>query len=110
MAFFDCTALHNAFTYAHVLEVPNPSRRRSDSIHVTDLPIDECEPSLYLKITKLGVIDRKDDLIEGGKKASSRKWKTWSVMLTGSQLLLFVSLCIFSLGVQTDLKTEHIER
>lgn len=30
-----------------------------------------------------------DDLIEGGKKAGNRKWKSWSVILTGSQLLFF---------------------
>jgi hypothetical protein len=30
-----------------------------------------------------------DDLGDGGKKASSKKWKSWSVILTGSQLLFF---------------------
>ncbi|KIK71180.1 hypothetical protein GYMLUDRAFT_66390 [Collybiopsis luxurians FD-317 M1] len=39
-----------------------------------------------LKVTKVGVLSRKDDLL-GGKKASSRKWKSFSVILTGSQLL-----------------------
>jgi hypothetical protein len=42
-----------------------------------------------LKVTKVGLLDRKDDTVEGGKKAINRKWKTWSVLLTGSQLLLF---------------------
>ena len=28
-----------------------------------------------------------DDLHEEGKKASNRKWKSWSVVLTGSQLI-----------------------
>lgn len=42
-----------------------------------------------LKVTKVGLLDRKDDTVEGGKKATNRKWKTWSVLLTGSQLLLF---------------------
>lgn len=44
-----------------------------------------------LKITKIGLLSRKEDLVEGGKKAASRKWKEWSVILTGSQLLFFVS-------------------
>lgn len=42
-----------------------------------------------LKLTKVGLLNRKDETIEGGKKATNRKWKMWSVILTGSQLLLF---------------------
>ncbi|GAA5933388.1 uncharacterized protein JCM15063_001302 [Sporobolomyces koalae] len=42
-----------------------------------------------LKITKVGVLSRKEDLAEGGRKAASRKWKAWTVVLTGSQLLFF---------------------
>jgi hypothetical protein len=42
-----------------------------------------------LKVTMVGILNRKDDVLEGGRKASSRKWKPWSVLLTGSQLLLF---------------------
>jgi hypothetical protein len=42
-----------------------------------------------LKVAKVGLLARKDDTVEGGKKATNRKWKTWSVILTGSQLLLF---------------------
>ncbi|KAG6845991.1 hypothetical protein H0H87_011039 [Tephrocybe sp. NHM501043] len=42
-----------------------------------------------LKLTKVGILHRKDDVLEGGKKAANRKWKPWSVFLTGSQLLFF---------------------
>lgn len=42
-----------------------------------------------LTVTKAGLLNRKDDLLEGGKKSSNRKWKPWSVCLTGSQLLFF---------------------
>jgi hypothetical protein len=42
-----------------------------------------------LKVTKVGLLNRKDDILEGGKRAMNRKWKFWSVILTGSQLLLF---------------------
>ncbi|ESK98359.1 sec7 domain protein [Moniliophthora roreri MCA 2997] len=44
---------------------------------------------IVLKITKVGILNRKDDYLEGGKKAASRRWRPWSVILTGSQLLLF---------------------
>ncbi|KAJ3883050.1 hypothetical protein F5051DRAFT_343510 [Lentinula edodes] len=40
-----------------------------------------------LKVTKVGSLNRKEDILEGGKKASNRKWKSFSVVLTGSQLL-----------------------
>ncbi|KAJ7655122.1 hypothetical protein DFH06DRAFT_1201661 [Mycena polygramma] len=42
-----------------------------------------------LRVTKVGILNRKDDVLEGGKKSSNRKWRPWSVILTGSQLLLF---------------------
>jgi hypothetical protein len=42
-----------------------------------------------LKVTKVGLLNRKDDILEGGKKALNRKWKFWGVVLTGSQLLFF---------------------
>ncbi|THH34105.1 hypothetical protein EUX98_g16 [Antrodiella citrinella] len=46
-------------------------------------------PELFsLKVTKVGLLMRKDDIVEGGRRAINRKWKEWSVLLTGSQLLL----------------------
>jgi len=42
-----------------------------------------------LRVTKVGILNRKDDFLEGGKKSSNRRWRPWSVILTGSQLLLF---------------------
>lgn len=35
---------------------------------------------------------RKEDLTEGGKKSTNRKWREWSVVLTRSQLLFFRDL------------------
>lgn len=40
-----------------------------------------------LKVTKVGQLQRKEEQLEGGRKANGRKWKDWSVLLTGSQLL-----------------------
>ena len=42
-----------------------------------------------LKLTKVGLLNRKEDLLEGGRKSTNRKWRSWSVMLTGSQLFFF---------------------
>ncbi|PPQ73222.1 hypothetical protein CVT24_010032 [Panaeolus cyanescens] len=43
----------------------------------------------YLKVAKMGLLNRKDDLLEGGRRSHNRKWRMWGVMLTGSQLLFF---------------------
>lgn len=42
-----------------------------------------------LKLSKVSVLNRKDDILEGGKKPSNRKWKSFGVALTTSQVLLF---------------------
>jgi len=42
-----------------------------------------------LKLSKISVLNRKDDILEGGKKTSNRKWKTFSAALTSSQVILF---------------------
>lgn len=53
------------------------------------MPSESSSDVWTLKVTKVGLLNRKDDILEGGKKASNRKWKLWSVVLTGSQLLFF---------------------
>ncbi|KAK0481886.1 hypothetical protein IW261DRAFT_1472874 [Armillaria novae-zelandiae] len=45
-----------------------------------------------LRVSKAGVLSRKDDTLEGGKKSTHRKWRPMSVILTGSQLLFFRDL------------------
>ncbi|KAI0374264.1 hypothetical protein BV20DRAFT_935476, partial [Pilatotrama ljubarskyi] len=42
-----------------------------------------------IKVTKVGLLLRKEDIIEGGRRAMTRKWREWCVLLTGSQLLFF---------------------
>ncbi|BGP41544.1 hypothetical protein JCM10449v2_005535 [Rhodotorula kratochvilovae] len=62
----------------------------SNGTFIADPPRKKDRPPVStLKITKIGLLSRKEDLGEGGKKAASRKWRGWSVILTGSQLLFF---------------------
>ncbi|KAL5534415.1 hypothetical protein ACEPAG_877 [Sanghuangporus baumii] len=42
-----------------------------------------------LKVTKVGLLNRKDDLLDGGKRSANRRWKEQSIILTGSQLLFY---------------------
>ncbi|TKA55999.1 hypothetical protein B0A53_01702 [Rhodotorula sp. CCFEE 5036] len=77
-------------------ESPNPSvfgspllPTMSNSTFVDPPKKKDRPPISSLKITKVGLLSRKEDLVEGGRKAPSRKWRGWSVVLTGSQLLFF---------------------
>lgn len=45
-----------------------------------------------LKIIKVAILHRKDDVLEGGKKPNNRKWRPFCVVLTQSQILLFRDL------------------
>ncbi|KAH9937596.1 uncharacterized protein B0H18DRAFT_1100723 [Fomitopsis serialis] len=42
-----------------------------------------------VRITKVGLLLRKEDIVEGGRRAINRKWREWCVVLTGSHLLFF---------------------
>jgi hypothetical protein len=46
------------------------------------------------KLTKVGILNRKEDMADGGTRVYSRgrKWRTCSVVLTGSSLLFFKNL------------------
>jgi hypothetical protein len=43
----------------------------------------------FLRISRAGVLNRKDDVLPGGRKGSNRRWRPYSVALTGSYLLFF---------------------
>ncbi|GJJ08748.1 hypothetical protein Clacol_002967 [Clathrus columnatus] len=49
-----------------------------------------------LKIAKVGTLLRKDDTVDGGRRSTNRKWREFSVVLTGSQLLFFRNVTIAS--------------
>ncbi|PWN22793.1 hypothetical protein BCV69DRAFT_97747 [Microstroma glucosiphilum] len=51
----------------------------------------DSDPSVTLRIFKVGIINRKDDVAEKGKR-TSRKWKSCGVILSSSQLLFFRDL------------------
>ncbi|SCV74862.1 BQ2448_7891 [Microbotryum intermedium] len=114
--FFNATTLHRLFAQAPVLQTHSHSsasttgtngRSRSKSVEallegsplelVTSTtsyvppttPKPKQDVVSNIKVTKVGTLSRKEDLAEGGKKAASRKWKAWSVVLTGSQLLFY---------------------
>ena len=46
-------------------------------------------PGCVVKIVKVGVLNRKDVTMDGGKRAIARKWKGWGAIVTNSQLLFY---------------------
>ncbi|KAF9478033.1 hypothetical protein BDN70DRAFT_809626 [Pholiota conissans] len=100
---WDEQELHEAFLKANIIHIGLPSVQRTPTmfgLHSGGTPsvpndinsVNESQPQVEtwtLKVAKVGLLNRKDDIVEGGKKSSNRKWKTWSVILTGSQLLFF---------------------
>ncbi|KAF9458202.1 hypothetical protein BDZ94DRAFT_1271283 [Collybia nuda] len=103
---WDETVLQRAFAKANEIEVGTANYHRAPLLLSAAVGDEFTNPSgglrahsstalpavgqgWTLKVTKVGLLNRKDDILEGGKKASNRKWKTWSVILTGSQLLFF---------------------
>ena len=113
--------LHCAFVKARVIEIDLPSTNRPStifSLSPSDNPGSSVSkfndfPNIFsskgntwtLKITKCGLLNRKDDISEGGKKNSNRKWKSWSVVLTGSQLLFFRDTTSTLQTLSTDFST-----
>lgn len=47
-----------------------------------------------LKIIKVGLLNKKEDISVGSKKATNRKWRPWTVVLTTSHLLFFRDLSL----------------
>lgn len=95
---WDEAKLQSAFAAAESVEIANPTGgRRRGSVLTLSIGGDsgnaeddmDREQGVVLKVTKFGVLNRKEDLLEGGRRSSNRKWREWSVLLTGSQLLFF---------------------
>ncbi|CAG8448772.1 7439_t:CDS:10 [Ambispora gerdemannii] len=104
LAEIDTFYLYRAFTNAHTIRITGVRARRnsnnalqptSSSIH--SLEEEEKGGTFLLKITKAGILNRKVDLLEGGKKATGflRSWKQFGVILSGSQLMFFKDISWF---------------
>lgn len=98
--FLDVDSLQRRFADAHPLKFVKNRLRRKQSLTSFGSRPASTEPGKApghgasddlqtLNITKVGLISRKDDSIVNGKRVTGKKWKSWSVILTGSQLLFF---------------------
>ncbi|KAJ3544942.1 hypothetical protein NMY22_g2621 [Coprinellus aureogranulatus] len=93
--------LQAAFSKASVLEVQSPNHQQLSTAYATplasgisvaaemDSPQAQLPSSTTIRVSKVGVLNRKDDAGLRGKRTAFRKWRPWSVLLTGSQLLFY---------------------
>ncbi|KAI0274709.1 hypothetical protein BC834DRAFT_1037375 [Gloeopeniophorella convolvens] len=101
---WDEAYMHEMFLDAGIIEVGGPDRRMSTSVFALSVggiptPYANLHPppdSVYhprqvsaLRVVKVGLLNCKDITLDFGKRAKAGKWRIWSVILTGSQLLLF---------------------
>jgi hypothetical protein len=103
--FLDVDRLQSKFANAHPLEFVKSRPRRKSSVPLAGMGGGAMTPTpkeeiTTLKVTKVGLISRKGksqstpaqltlDDSPTTKRAAARKWRSWSVILTGSQLLFF---------------------
>ncbi|KAI8367231.1 hypothetical protein EDC96DRAFT_507371 [Choanephora cucurbitarum] len=57
--------------------------------------------TFQVRVTKAGILDRKYDLLQGGKKATARGWRPLGVILSGSQIIFFADLVAYQQWLET---------
>jgi hypothetical protein len=98
MPCLDTDDLYVAFSKAPLLKVMLPGKRKTSTGILSSTPSRGAPPvEVVLKITRAAVLSRMDDSSENVKKAN-RKWKPWSVILTGSQIM-FVKDSIMAMTI-----------
>ena len=97
----DIDSLHQQFAKATMIQVTLPGKRKTSTGILSSTPTRGAPAQeVMLKITKVGTLSRTDDF--DGKKGN-RKWKSCSVILTGSQLL-FVKDSIMAITLSERIK------
>lgn len=94
---------HETFSKASTIKVGGAERRMSTSVFALNLGSfspypnpNQASDHLYspqqvsaLKVAKAGLLNRRDITLDIGKRPKTGKWRSWGVILTSSQLLLF---------------------
>jgi hypothetical protein len=96
--------IHETFSKAGTIKVGGAERRMSTSVFALNIGgfsnsypnPNQISDHLYspqhssaLKVAKAGLLNRRDITLDIGKRPKTGKWRSWSVILTSSQLLLF---------------------
>jgi hypothetical protein len=105
MATLDTDSLHLVFSKAPLIKVMLPGKRKTSTGILSSTPTRGAPPvEVVLKIVKVAALSRMDDSLDSSIKKSNRKWKPWSVVLTGSQIMFVKD------GVMASTIADRIER
>ena len=96
----DTEMLRRAFSNAPTIEIVTQTKplqpgsawavSQTGNTGMISLAADPTESVVTLKVTKVGVLNRRDEEADkSSKKSSSKKWKQWGFILTSAQLLFF---------------------
>ncbi|CAO3701866.1 unnamed protein product [Rhizopus stolonifer] len=66
--------------------------------------------TLTIRVTKAGLLDRKYDLLQGGKRATTRGWRPFGVILSGSQIIFFSDLSSYQAWLLEEKRQESQPR
>lgn len=63
-----------------------------------------------IRVTKAGILDRKYDLTQGGKKATARGWRPFGVILSGSQIIFFADVSSFQNWLDEEERHQKLQQ
>jgi hypothetical protein len=86
LPFLDVYGLYQTFLNSPLLPLIIGGGKEIDEVSsFTAEEVPTSFSTVTVKVNKIGWIDTKEDLLEGGKKANTRKWIRWLSILTGSR-------------------------
>ncbi|KAI8575925.1 hypothetical protein K450DRAFT_259413 [Umbelopsis ramanniana AG] len=108
-SYFDIDALRRAFSRAPSFTLSGVKTKQSSPLSDGQSnKTSNDSSSIYSKVTSVykdagymvrvaqaGVLDRKYELMQGGKRANVRGWRTFGMILSGSQLIFFADISAF---------------
>lgn len=106
--FIDIDALRRAFSRAPTFMLSGVKTKQSSSSIDNNKPVADTS-SIYSKVTSVygkdngymvrvaqaGILDRKYEQMQGGKRANVRGWRPFGMILSGSQLIFFADITAF---------------
>ncbi|KAH8552512.1 hypothetical protein BGW37DRAFT_489256 [Umbelopsis sp. PMI_123] len=107
--YFDIDALRRAFTRAPSFTLSgvktkqigslsdgNSNKSTNDSSSIYSKVASVYKDNGYMvRVAQAGVLDRKYELMHGGKRANVRGWRPFGMILSGSQLIFFADITSF---------------
>ncbi|KAI7848809.1 hypothetical protein BDC45DRAFT_299273 [Circinella umbellata] len=63
-----------------------------------------------IRVAKAAILERKYDMLPGGKKTTARGWRPFGVILSGTQIIFFADVLQFDSWLATEEQQEELKR